>query len=78
MIWVQIPLDMIFFLLYMCCRVQQRLSISIFQQLIITQIMLSGTQKSKAVMRMPGENKSKQNQTINYGNKAVHTHSRIF
>ena len=44
-----------FFLLYMVYHVQQR----DFQQLIMTQTMLIGTQTSKAVMRMPVENKTK-------------------
>ena len=51
MIWVQIPLDMDFFLLYMVYSRETS------QQLIMTQIMLTGAQKSKAVMRMLVENK---------------------
>ena len=37
----------------------ERLSIPISQQLIMTQTMLTGAQKFKAVMRMPVENKTK-------------------
>ena len=37
----------------------EKFSISITQQLITAQTMLTGTQKSKAVMSMPVENKSK-------------------
>ena len=37
----------------------RKFSISISQQLIMAQTMLTGTQKWKAVMRMPVENKTK-------------------
>ena len=63
MIWVQIPLDMDFFLLYITVHglscTAERLSISVSQQLIMTQTMLTGLKTSKAVMRMPVENKTK-------------------
>ena len=39
--------------------IAESLSISITQQFIMTQTMLTGAQKSKAVMRMPVENKTK-------------------
>ena len=52
----------------------ERLSISVSQQLIMTQTMLTGT-------KIEGCNAHacwKQNQTINYGDKLVHTQSQIF
>ena len=39
--------------------------------------MLTEAQKSKTVMRMPVENQTKPNQTINYGEKAALTHLRM-
>ena len=74
---VRIPLDMEFFLLYMVYTAE-KFSISISREFLMTQTMLTGTQKLKAVMCMPVQNKTKQNKTINYGDKAVHTQSRIF
>ena len=52
--WVRIPLDMEFFFI-----TAEKFSISISQQLIMAQAMLTGTQKSKTVIRMTVENKTK-------------------
>ena len=72
MIWVQIPLEMHFFLLYMYSN--ETFSINLPAAHYNTNHVDRGT-KMKAVMRML---KTKQNKTINNGDKAVHTQSRIF
>ena len=74
MIWVRITLDMDFFLLYVVCHSREAFNINLPVAHYDTNHAERG-HKSKDVMRMLVENKTK---FINYGDKAVHTHSRIF
>ena len=74
MIWVRIPLDMEFFLLYMVYHSRETFNINLPAAHYDTNHADRGTK----ITGCDAHACWKQNKTINYSDKAVHTQLRIF